>query len=73
MESSSSPLQAEKDKQTIIIKIEKTVDDSLIKQDQLRVTILNKAFSGKLVPQDSSDEPAEVLLERIKKEQMRLT
>lgn len=32
----------------------------------LRQSILKDAFSGKLVPQDSSDEPAEKLLERIR-------
>ena len=34
----------------------------------LRQSILKRAFSGKLVRQDSDDEPAEVLLERIKAE-----
>ncbi len=33
-----------------------------------RQTILKQAFEGKLVPQDSNDEPAEKLLERIKAE-----
>jgi type I restriction enzyme S subunit len=32
----------------------------------LRQSILTAAFSGKLVPQDSSDEPASVLLDRIR-------
>ncbi len=31
----------------------------------LRRSILSRAFSGRLVPQDPSDEPASVLLERI--------
>jgi type I restriction enzyme S subunit len=34
--------------------------------DQLDETILAKAFRGELVPQDPSDEPASVLLERIR-------
>jgi type I restriction enzyme, S subunit len=36
--------------------------------DKLTQSILAKAFRGELVPQDSNDEPAEVLLERIRKE-----
>lgn len=35
---------------------------------QLRQSILKKAFSGELVSQDANDEPATVLLERIKAE-----
>lgn len=34
--------------------------------DHLTQSILAKAFRGELVPQDQSDEPADVLLERIK-------
>lgn len=32
----------------------------------MRHSILKEAFAGRLVPQDSTDEPAAVLLERIK-------
>lgn len=35
----------------------------------IRSSILGKAFSGQLVPQDPADEPASVLLERIREEQ----
>ena len=34
----------------------------------LRQSILNKAFAGQLVAQDPSDEPASVLLEKIRTE-----
>ena len=36
--------------------------------DKLTQSILAKAFRGELVPQDPNDEPASVLLERIKRE-----
>jgi type I restriction enzyme S subunit len=35
---------------------------------QLTSAILDRAFSGELAPQDPSDEPASVLLERIRAE-----
>ena len=48
--------------------VEQTVVTELKRAEQLRQSILKKAFSGGLVPQDSSDEPASVLLERISAE-----
>ena len=39
----------------------------------LRQSILKKAFSGQLVPQDPNDEPASVLLERIRAEKQQDT
>ncbi len=45
-----------------------TIDSELKRTDALRQSILKKAFSGQLVPQDPNDEPASVLLERIKAE-----
>ena len=40
--------------------------------DQLRKSILQMAVQGKLIPQDPTDEPASVLLERIRAEKQRL-
>jgi len=39
---------------------------------KLRKSILQEAIQGKLVPQDSTDEPASILLQRIKDEKLRL-
>ena len=44
------------------------IDNQLPQIDALRQSILKKAFSGQLVPQNADDEPASSLLERIKAE-----
>lgn len=47
-------------------RIEEAVDAEIGKAASLRQSILKKAFSGQLVAQDPNDEPALILLERIK-------
>jgi type I restriction enzyme S subunit len=49
-------------------KIEESIEQSLKLSEALRQSILKKAFEGKLVPQNPNDEPATVLLERIRQE-----
>jgi len=47
-------------------RLETDINTSLKYANALRQSILKQAFSGKLVPQDPNDEPAAVLLNRIK-------
>ncbi len=53
---------------SVIQQTETTVETNLKRVERLRQSILKQAFSGQLVPQDPNDEPASVLLERIRAE-----
>lgn len=48
---------------------DKACQDGLSRSAALRQSILKDAFSGRLVPQDSNDEPASELLARIRRSQ----
>jgi type I restriction enzyme S subunit len=72
------PLPPLKEQQEIVKRVEElfSIADIIetqyqilkVKIDSLPQAILKKAFKGELVPQDPNDEPARVLLERIKRE-----
>jgi type I restriction enzyme, S subunit len=47
---------------------ERTVDAGLVRSAAMRRSILKAAFEGRLAAQDPSDEPASVLLERLRAE-----
>lgn len=46
--------------------LETVVDRALSNAEKLKQAVLKKAFSGELVPQNPDDEPASVLLDRIR-------
>lgn len=56
------------EKMTNVTFFEAQIENSLLQSEALRQSILKKAFSGALVGQDANDEPASVLLARIKAE-----
>jgi type I restriction enzyme S subunit len=53
---------------SVVEQMEASIAAGLKRAERLRQAILHKAFTGQLVPQDPNDEPASVLLERIRAE-----
>ncbi len=53
---------------SVVDELEATVEKNLARCARLRQSILKMAFEGRLVPQDPNDEPASVLLDRIRRE-----
>lgn len=49
-------------------KIEEAIEDSLLKAEALRLSIIKKGFEGKLTKQNPKDESAEILLTKIRAE-----
>ena len=78
MKLSAFPLPPEPEQLQIVAEVESRLSIAAESQSQiaadlkrssrLRQSILKRAFEGKLVPQDRNDEPARVLLARIKTE-----
>ena len=58
------------EKLSIADQLDQTITTALQQAEALRQSILKKAFSGQLVPQDPNDEPASELLARIKAERV---
>jgi type I restriction enzyme, S subunit len=58
-------------RRSVLDEVEAEVEANVKRASRLRQSILKRAFEGKLVPQDPSDEPASELLARIKAERER--
>ncbi len=56
-----------------IDRLETQIEENSRRVEALRQSILKKAFAGELVPQDPHDEPASVLLSRIRTEREKVT
>jgi len=57
---------------SLIQNTHQTVNSTLEFLQTMKMSILKQAFEGKLVPQDSDDESAEILLQKIKQEKQQL-
>ena len=51
---------------SVVDALEATIAANLKRAERMRQAILRRAFEGKLVPQDPTDEPATVLLDRLR-------
>jgi type I restriction enzyme S subunit len=54
----------------LIRELRLTADRAIRQSESLRRAVLDRAFRGELVPQDPDDEPASILLERIRAERV---
>lgn len=61
-------IKAIDEKLSLTSKFESEIETEIKRAETLRQSILKKAFSGQLVPQDPNDEPARELLARIQAE-----
>ncbi|WP_305909725.1 restriction endonuclease subunit S [Methylomarinum sp. Ch1-1] len=68
VEEQMAVVQALSEKLSFVENLDNELNIQLVKAETLRQSILKKAFSGQLVPQDANDEPASELLARIQAE-----
>jgi type I restriction enzyme S subunit len=66
-------VEAVEEQLSVIDELETQVEANLKRAERLRQAVLKRAFEGKLVPQDPNEEPASVLLERIRHAKSRET
>ena len=62
----------QKSTEGLAIHLQKRAELDRMLAERLKKSILQEAIEGRLVPQDPNDEPASVLLDKIRKEKARL-